>query len=108
MRNLAIFLITLILIASLSGCAKTVRSAKPETYHVALYYTADIHRPYKVIGIAITSAEPFHHVLAATEQLQHEARQMGGDAMIDLSQGAPQGLEMPPGEWFIFGLPKRY
>lgn len=115
-RNLAISLIPVILIGSLSGCAKTrevlydktVRSAKPDTYHVAIYYTAEAHRPYKVIGIVITSTGLFHHVLAATEELQHAARKMGGDALIAIRRGTPKGLEMPPGEWFSSALPNIY
>ena len=113
-RNLAISLIPVILIGSLSGCAKTrevlydktVRSAKPDTYHVSIYYTDEVHRPYKVIGIVITSTGPFHHVLAATEELQHAAREMGGDALIAIQRKTPKGLEMPPGELFSFGAPE--
>jgi len=85
------------LIASLSGCTqtrtvlydKTLRPAKPKTYHIAIYDASSIQRPYKVIGIAISSAGPFHRVLDAINNLQDEARKMGGDALIDLSKGAP-------------------
>jgi len=99
------------LIASLSGCTqtravpfdKTVRPAKPKVYHIAIYDAVRINRPYKVIGIAITSTGPFHRVLDAIEHLQDEARKMGGDALIDLSKGAPIGVEMPTSWEAILG-----
>ena len=103
--------IVLMLIASLSGCTqtrtvlydKTLRPAKPKTYHIAIYDAVRINRPYKVIGIAITSTGPFHRVLDAIEHLQDEARKMGGDALIDLSKGAPIGVEMPTSWEAILG-----
>jgi hypothetical protein len=111
MRNFTAYLIALMLIASLSGCAttrevlydKTVRQPKPKAFHVEIYDAAGIRCPYKVIGTAIVSVGPFHHVPAAMEHLQDEARKMGGDALIDVAQGLPKGLEMPTGGWFIFG-----
>src|SRR5664279_4539736 len=102
MRTFTMCWIVLMLIASLSGCTqtrtvlydKTLRPAKPKTYHIAIYDASSIQRPYKVIGIAISSAGPFHRVLDAINNLQDEARKMGGDALIDLSKGAPTSLEM--------------
>ncbi len=102
MRTFTMCWIVLILIASLSSCTqtrtvhfdKTVRPAKPKTYHIAIYDAVSINRPYKVIGMVIASFGPFHHVLDAIKHLQDEARKMGGDALIDLSKGTPKGLEM--------------
>jgi len=42
-------------------------------------------------------------VLDAIEHLQDEARKMGGDALIDLSKGAPIGVEMPTSWEAILG-----
>ena len=111
MRTFTMCWIVLMLIASLSGCTqtravpfdKTVRPAKPKVYHIAIYDAVRINRPYKVIGIAITSTGPFHRVLDAIEHLQDEARKMGGDALIDLSKGAPIGVEMPTSWEAILG-----
>jgi len=104
MRNLIIYWIALMLITVLLGCTQTrgvlsddtVRQAKPKTYHVAIYDASGIQRPYKVIGIAIASTGPFHRVLDAIDNLEDEARKMGGDALIDLSNGTPAGLKMQP------------
>lgn len=92
MRTLTTGWIALMLIAFLSGCArtqevpynKTARPAKAAAYHVPIYDSGSIHRPYKVIGTAIASAGPYDRMLDAIDQLKDEAREMGGDALIDL------------------------
>lgn len=111
MRSPIRYLLTLLAITLLFGCAttrnvlydKTERPAKPDDYKIETFAVAGIHRPYKVIGTVIASTGPFHHVLDAMEHLEDQARRMGGDALIDLIQGLPKELEMPTGGWFIFG-----
>lgn len=111
MRNSGRYLLILLLALSLCGCAttrgivcdKTERQAKPDDYKVEIYNSADLQRPYKVIGVVIASTGLFHHVVEAIDHLQDEAKKMGGDALIDLAEGLPKGTEMPTGGWFIFG-----
>jgi hypothetical protein len=104
------YLLILLFLTISFGCAttrnvlydKTERPAKSENYEVQTFDVAGIHRPYKVIGAVIASTGPFHHVMDAIEHLEFAAKKMGGDALIDLSQGLPKGSDMPTGGWFIF------
>jgi len=111
MRNIISYFIPFILAAILYGCAttrgilgdNTPRAEKPEGHRIEIFDSAGLHRPYKIIGTVIASTGPFHHVIDAIEHLQDEAAKMGGDALIDVVQGLPEGQEMPSGGWFIFG-----
>ena len=111
MRSIIKYSLILFLIYSLFGCAttrgvlqdKAERHVKPKDYNLEIYAAYGAPRAYKVIGTVIASTGPFHHVLDAIEHLQDEARKMGGDALIDLTQRMPQGEPMPEGGWFIFG-----
>jgi len=95
----------------LFGCATTrsilydklERSPKQASYNVEIFSSAGIQRAYRIIGVAIAGTGPFQHFEDAISHLQAEARNMGGDALIDPVQGLPKGAAMPTGGWFIFG-----
>ena len=68
--------------------------AKPRTYTAVSRCIIDA--PWLATG-SVTSTGPFHRVMDAIEHLQDEARKMGGNALIELSEGPPKGLEMSIG-----------
>src|SRR5271157_4090930 len=104
-------LLILISAVFLFGCAttrsilydKSERSPNPAAYNVEIFSSAGLQRPYRIIGVAIVSTGPFHHFQDAVVHLQAGARNMGGDALIDLVQGLPKDAAMPAGGWFFFG-----
>lgn len=93
---------TLLLSSVLLGCMSvksipyetTTRPAKADTYAIEIYESKDIKRPYKVVGIVQANAGKRHSVADTIEKLRAEARRMGGDALIDLTN-QPIGVGLP-------------
>ncbi len=104
-------LLVMLSAALLYGCAttrsvlyeKTALPPKPSDFKIEIFSREGLNRPYKVIGIVIASTGLLHAFQDAVEHLQADAKKMGGDALIDLTQGLPEGEAMPSGGWFIFG-----
>jgi hypothetical protein len=88
--------------ALLSGCVSTrsiqyetiTRPPKPADFPMEILDTANINRPYKVIGLVQANAGKLHNTADVIEQLKNEARKLGGDALIDLQQ-QPIGAGVP-------------
>jgi hypothetical protein len=85
--------------ASNSYCYETApRSAKPAASPVEIWESAKVRRPYKVIGFVKTEAGKSSDTREIVAQLQAAARQLGGDALLDLSHGPANSA--PPGPVF--------
>ena len=110
MRNFTMYCVALMLVVSWSSCtrtgevdhAKIVKPADPAAYLVPIYDATAIHRPYKVIGTAIASTGQYDNILDAVDHLQDEAREVGGDALINLYQEQQKCSEIPPGGKLVF------
>jgi len=102
MKKSTCVLLVCLLISALSGCVSvksipyetTVRLPKPADYPIEIYESKDIRKPYKVIGIVQANAGKRHSVADTMEKLRSQARQMGGDALVDLAN-RPIGAGIP-------------
>lgn len=102
MRILMKSLSVLYVVALLSGCVSIrsiqyetiTRTPKPPDFPIEILDTANINRPYKVIGLVQANAGKRHNTADVIEQLKSEARKLGGDALIDLQQ-QPIGAGVP-------------
>lgn len=100
-RHTPIFLVSLFAVI-LSGCVSvksipyetTARPPKPDDYSIEIYESNDLSKPYKVIGIVQANAGKKHSVADTMEKLRTQARRMGGDALIDLTN-QPIGAGIP-------------
>ena len=72
----------------------TARQPKPVDYPIEIYESKGLNRPFKVIGIVQANAGKRHSVSATLEELRIQARKMGGDALIDLTN-QPIGAGVP-------------
>ncbi|HEY5648008.1 MAG TPA: hypothetical protein VIU33_00810 [Nitrospiria bacterium] len=54
-----------------------------------VYFSSSINRPYKIIGIATVRSGSFKREESALYKLKKKAREIGGDAIMDFSQGGP-------------------
>lgn len=102
MRGNNFLVLLCILTVILSGCVSvksipyetTARQPKPDNYLIDIYDSKDVNRPYKVIGIVQADAGKRHSVADTLEKLRSQARQMGGDALVDLTN-QPIGIGVP-------------
>lgn len=101
-------LITAIFVAILlSSCGgvhviryeEEARPTKPFDFAIPILNKANIHRPYKIIGLIQIDASQRDNEGMIIEQLKTEARRLGGDALIDLQQ-QPQETHFPIGGTF--------
>ena len=95
------FFVPLILIL-FSGCVNVrsipyenkLREPKPESYEIEIVDVKDIYRPYKIIGLVDANAGKRHNTQDVMQKLKNAAKQMGGDALIEL-QNQPIGGGLP-------------
>lgn len=62
------------------------RPPKPATYQMDILEASKAPRPYKVIGMVQANAGAKFNIKDPIEALRQEARNLGGDALIDFSQ----------------------
>ncbi len=85
-----------------SGCVSVrsvpfetqARPPKPDDFRIEILESKDITKPYKVIGLVQVNAGKNHSVEDTVEKLRAAARQMGADALVDLSN-QPIGAGVP-------------
>ena len=106
-----VFWVILIAIV-MSGCVSTrvikyetsSRLPKSENYPIEIFESTDVKCHYKVIGVVQANAGKLHNPSDTIEHLKIKARQMGGDALIDLQQGPSSGgVVMPVGNMYTYG-----
>ena len=88
----------------LSGCVSVsvksvpyetmARTPKPDGFPIEILESKGITKPYKVIGLVQINAGKKHSVADTLEKLRSAARQLGADALIDLSN-QPIGPGVP-------------
>ena len=94
MRVFPSLLAVIFVAASLPGCANVTvlryetvsRQPKPFGFPISILDKAKIDRPYKVIGLVQIDANKEEFAAEIIEQIKHEARRLGGDALMDLHQ----------------------
>ena len=80
------------------------RSSKPANYPIEIIESTKINRPYKVIGVVQANAGKLHSVDDTIEHLKKQAREFGGDALLDLQQGSTKsGVIAPVGKMYYYG-----
>ncbi len=70
------------------------RSPKPQDYIIEVIDIKDIDRPYKVIGVVDANAGKKHDTADVLGKIKEAAKDMGGDAIIEL-QSQPIGGGVP-------------
>jgi hypothetical protein len=99
----------LIIIILLSSCVRTrvivyettPRTPKPSDYPIEILDIANIDKPYKVIGVVKATPKGRRSPEAILEKLRTKAREMGGDALIDLTIGEGDKVIIPTGNLFV-------
>jgi len=102
MNRKIVILTVSIIIAMIFGCVSvksipyetTARQAKPADYPIEIYEWKDLNRPFRVIGIVQANAGKKHSVSDTLEKLRIQARKMGGDALVNLTN-QPIGAGVP-------------
>jgi hypothetical protein len=95
--------------AVLTGCVSSrainysgeARPPKPASYVMEILESSKLTRPYRVIGIVQVNAGAKLNTRDPIRVLRDEARAMGGDALVDLSQ-QPVGAGMMSGGTAIY------
>lgn len=62
------------------------RTPKPESHPIEILESRAVTRPHRVIGMVQVNAGAKFNVSDPIEALRIQARKLGGDALIDLSQ----------------------
>lgn len=105
-------LLYLLIIVLILGCVNTKsinfeineRESKSSNYPIEILDSINIDQPYKIIGIVQANAGKLHSIEDTIEHLKAEARNLGGDALIDLQQGTSKGgFIAPAGNMYVYG-----
>lgn len=115
MKNRGSFLALLIAAVVISGCVTvrsipydtTARQPKPNDFPIPILESNSTNRPYIVIGVVQANAGKLHDPRDTLEQLRQAAREMGGDALMDLQQGSSGSTVVEPmGNGFVAANPR--
>jgi hypothetical protein len=98
-KNLERFFILIIFLNLIVACVTTriiryetiYREPKPSNFPIDIYESSNLNRPYKVIGIVTANAGKWHSTQDTIEQLKKVAREMGGEALMDLGFATSDG-----------------
>ncbi len=89
MKRLGVVMVLVILIGCVSvknvPFESMARTPKPDDFPIEIVDSRNISKAYKVIGLVQANAGKKHSVGDILEKLRSGARQMGADALIDLS-----------------------
>lgn len=106
MRYIGVTLGMLLLLAPAPACSTpqsntycyetAPRTPKPTANAVEVLDSSKVRRPYRVIGFVKTEAAKTRDTAEIVARLQNEARQLGGDALLDLSHGPADGAAPSP------------
>jgi len=109
-RNQLVILISAILFCVSCVTTRVVmyesisRPPKLSDTPIDIYESANLSKPYKVIAVVQANPGKLHNVADTLEYLKAKARKIGGDALLDLTQGPqPSGVIMPAGKSLVYG-----
>ena len=104
MRRAVTVVTSCLLALGLVACGNTrtiryeteARTPKRTDFPIEILDSVNLTRPYKVIGVVQANAGKLHDPNDTIEALKAEARKLGGEALLDLQQGAARGGVIRP------------
>lgn len=99
MKNARTQIVVSILILLVGSCVRTrvvnlessLRDPKPDNFPIDIYDSVSLSRGYKVIGTVMANAGKLHSTHNTINILKAKARNMGGDALLDLGISTSDG-----------------